>query len=116
MQTTPLARQPPEPRQRRLLFIGDSITAGYGVLCNDSARPFAPETESALHAYAAVAARALEADAHVIAYSGKGDASSREGPCMVLPSVSALLCWTLAIVSCCCCLHEAVHSDQRSTS
>ena len=64
--------QPPLPRDRRLLFIGDSITAGYGVLCNDSAAPFTPDTESAYHTYAAVAARALNADAHVIAYSGKG--------------------------------------------
>lgn len=68
-----MSTQPPAPRERRLLFIGDSITAGYGVLCNDSSGPFAPETESAWHAYAAVATRALDADAHVIAYSGKGE-------------------------------------------
>ncbi len=90
MQATLLSMQPPEPRQRRLLFIGDSITAGYGVLCNDSVGPFSPETESAFHAYAAVAARALEADAHVIAYSGKGGCSLL--PCMMLHGVSALLC------------------------
>ena len=84
-----MSMQPPEPRQRRLLFIGDSITAGYGVLCNDSDAPFAPETQSALHAYAAVAARALEADAHVIAYSGKGVGSllcARRGFISTLPS------------------------------
>ncbi len=70
--SSPSSTQPPQPRDRRLLFIGDSITAGYGVLCNDTAAPFAAETESAYHTYAAVAARALDADAHVIAFSGKG--------------------------------------------
>jgi hypothetical protein len=63
-----------------VLFIGDSITAGYGVLCNVSEAPFTAETESAYHTYAAVAARALDADAHVIAYSGKGvDAAQSAG-------------------------------------
>lgn len=62
----------PSPvRSRRLEFIGDSLTAGYGI---EGADPcdFSGDTESAYDAYAAVSARALDADAHVIAYSGKG--------------------------------------------
>ena len=78
--TFPATLQAPDPRDRRLLFIGDSITAGFGVLCNDSDAPFTPETESAWHAYAAVASRALDSDAHVIAYSGKGNGVAR-GAC-----------------------------------
>lgn len=62
---------PTPARDRRLLVIGDSLTAGYGI---EGADPcdFAGATETSYDAYAAVAARALGADVHVIAYSGKG--------------------------------------------
>ena len=64
--------QPPEPRARKLLVIGDSISAGHGVLCNESDSGFSPAQESAYHAYAGMTARALGADIHLVAYSGKG--------------------------------------------
>jgi lysophospholipase L1-like esterase len=59
------------PNARQLEFIGDSITAGYGV---DGVNPcsFTPQTENAGHSYAAIAAATLHADVSVIAWSGKG--------------------------------------------
>jgi lysophospholipase L1-like esterase len=63
---------PPPPAQRRLEFVGDSITCGYGVDGPDMSCPFTPATENHYLAFGAVAARALQAEAISVAYSGKG--------------------------------------------
>jgi lysophospholipase L1-like esterase len=74
----------PAPAKRRnILVIGDSISAGYGIEGRDVACAFSADTENAYLTYGAVAARALQADATVLAYSGRGlvrnyDGSSRE--------------------------------------
>jgi lysophospholipase L1-like esterase len=65
----------PSPLARRIQFIGDSITAGYGAdgnvaktgYCN-----FTPATENADATYASMAAQALGAEFQAIAFSGKG--------------------------------------------
>jgi lysophospholipase L1-like esterase len=62
----------PRPWQRRIEFIGDSITCGYGVEGPDEHCSFSGDTETAYATYAAIAARELDAEAHLIAYSGKG--------------------------------------------
>jgi hypothetical protein len=62
----------PSPYSLKLEFIGDSITCGYGVEGPDAFCPFSGDTESAYVTYGALAARALGASAHLIAYSGKG--------------------------------------------
>ena len=62
----------PAPFKRHLELIGDSITCGYG---NEGAGPkcgFSADTENEWLAYGAITARALSAEPHVIAYSGKG--------------------------------------------
>lgn len=61
----------PPPVMRRMEVIGDSITAGYG---NEGAAPcnFSPETENHYQTYAAIAARAVGAELHAVAWSGKG--------------------------------------------
>jgi hypothetical protein len=61
----------PSPYRRRLEFIGDSLTCGYGI---EGRAPcgFTAETESAYSTYAAITARNVEAAAHLIAFSGKG--------------------------------------------
>ena len=58
--------------ERRIEFIGNSITCGYGVEGEDVSSPFTPETESATLSYAALIGRALNADYAIVAYSGKG--------------------------------------------
>jgi len=62
----------PPPYAHRLEFIGNSITAGYGALGEGPDCSFSGDTESAYASYASVAARAVNAAAHLIAWSGKG--------------------------------------------
>jgi lysophospholipase L1-like esterase len=57
---------------RRIEFIGNSITCGYGVEGANASSPFTPETENAILSYAALVGRALNADYSMVAYSGKG--------------------------------------------
>lgn len=63
---------PPGPSERRLLVLGDSITAGYGVEGESEACGYSIETSNPLKAYASLAAEALNADLHIIAWSGIG--------------------------------------------
>lgn len=58
--------------QKRLLVIGDSITAGYGVEGSNQNCHYTLDTSSQQLTYAALAANALGADLHAIAWSGIG--------------------------------------------
>lgn len=60
-----------EAAKRNLLFIGDSISAGYGVNGRDGDL-FQTQTEDVTKAYAYKAAQLLNADYTIIAYSGNG--------------------------------------------
>lgn len=62
----------PWPYEHRIEYIGDSLTAGYGIECSSGSDGFTPETESAYSTYAMTAARQVNAAPHVIAFSGKG--------------------------------------------
>jgi lysophospholipase L1-like esterase len=57
---------------RRLEFVGDSITCGYGDLGADQNCPFTPATESHYLTYAGLTARALGADQITVCQSGIG--------------------------------------------
>ena len=64
---------PAEKRpDRRIEFIGNSITCGYGVEGDSTGCHFSVETENATMSYAAMTARELHADYSLIAYSGRG--------------------------------------------
>ena len=63
---------PPERPGRRIEFIGNSITSGFGVLGDSSGCKFSPQTEDAGLSYAGITARELDADYHMISYSGRG--------------------------------------------
>jgi lysophospholipase L1-like esterase len=62
---------PPAP-ERRLEFVGDSITAGYGVEGDSPTCIYSPQTENAELTYAAQTAAQLGAAYHVAAVSGLG--------------------------------------------
>lgn len=62
----------PAAPQKQLLVIGDSITAGYGVEGAEASCHYALDTSNQQLTYAAVAANALGADLHAIAWSGIG--------------------------------------------
>jgi lysophospholipase L1-like esterase len=77
----------PPAVSRRLEFVGDSITCGYGNEGPDMNCGFTPQTENHYLAYPALTARALGAEVSTIAWSGKGvvcnygdDASSCTNP------------------------------------
>ena len=63
---------PPAAPARRLEIIGDSITCGFGNEGANESCPFTPQTENHYLTYGAIAARALGAELHTIAWSGKG--------------------------------------------
>ena len=58
--------------EKRMLFIGDSITAGFGVLGADETCGYSAETSSVRDAYAGRVADTFGADAHFVAISGRG--------------------------------------------
>lgn len=61
----------PPPYAHRIEVLGDSITCGYGTEGPRGCH-FSHATESAYVSYAAVAARELNASAHLVCFSGKG--------------------------------------------
>lgn len=71
---------PPVLPQRRIEFIGNSITCGYGNESIEKTDPFEYETENHYYTYAQLTARNLEAMAHVVARSGIGVYRSYDGP------------------------------------
>jgi len=66
--------------ERRIEFIGNSITCGYGNESIEKTDPFEYETENHYYTYAQLTARNLEAVAHVVARSGIGVYRSYDGP------------------------------------
>ena len=58
--------------ERRIEFIGNSITCGFGAESSDPNEPYTPETENAYKSYASIIARYFEADYTLIAHSGQG--------------------------------------------
>lgn len=58
--------------KRKIEFIGNSITCGYGVEGKSRTERWHPSTENNYQSYAAIIARALNADYHIVAHSGLG--------------------------------------------
>jgi lysophospholipase L1-like esterase len=63
---------PDKKPERRIEFIGNSITCGFGVEVDSSDCHFSPQTENANLSYASITARTLNADYSLVAYSGRG--------------------------------------------
>ncbi|MCM1038003.1 MAG: GDSL-type esterase/lipase family protein [Ruminococcus sp.] len=57
---------------RKIEFIGDSITCGYGIDDDNLEHTFSTATEDVTKAYAYLSARALQADYSMVSYSGHG--------------------------------------------
>ncbi len=56
----------------KMEVIGDSITCGYGVEAAEATVPFSTSTENPILAYAYLAAEDLDADLHLVSWSGNG--------------------------------------------
>ena len=65
---------------RKIEFIGNSITCGYGNECMNQAEHFDYSTENHYYSYAAMTARALNAQHHATARSGIGVYRNYNGP------------------------------------
>ncbi len=70
----------PAKQTRKIEFIGDSITCGYGIEAESAQIHFSPETENFCDTYAWRAASALDADYLVVARSGIGMVRNYNGP------------------------------------
>lgn len=77
-----LESPPPRP-ERRIEFIGDSITAGYGVEGDSPTCPFSVATENVARSFAAVAADAVAAEVMITAVSGLGVIRNYSDPEMI---------------------------------
>jgi lysophospholipase L1-like esterase len=64
--------KPTPERIRKIEFVGDSITAGYGVDDEDEEHHFSTATEDVTKTYAYKTAQALQAEYSIVAYSGYG--------------------------------------------
>ncbi|NLU27284.1 MAG: cellulase family glycosylhydrolase [Hungateiclostridium thermocellum] len=62
----------PKPLERKIEFIGDSITCAYGNEGTSKEQSFTPKNENSYMSYAAITARNLNASANMIAWSGIG--------------------------------------------
>lgn len=88
---TGTALLPVAPKRRRLEFVGDSVTCGYGAdvaTTTPDAYHFTAANEDGWNAFAAVAARELDAEQSVVCASGRGMYRAFEGA--IRPSVPAL--------------------------
>ena len=63
---------PTPERERKIEFIGDSITCGYGIDAPNEGYDFSTETEDGSKTYAALTGKALDADVNIVAWSGIG--------------------------------------------
>ncbi|MES1199368.1 MAG: GDSL-type esterase/lipase family protein [Pseudomonadota bacterium] len=63
----------------RILFIGDSITVGYGAAGADEHCHYSAETSPPFDSYAARTAAAFDAEFHVVAISGRGVVRNYDG-------------------------------------
>lgn len=86
----------PSNSTKKILFLGDSITAGYGVEGANKDCGYSLETSSVLLSYAGLTAEALQADAHYIAWSGIGVSRSYGEVKTINPTMSTRHHLTLA--------------------
>ena len=63
---------PPEDSGKKIEFIGDSITCGYGNLCSNASPDFVTREESFSSTFAAMSAKMLGCSLSVVAASGNG--------------------------------------------
>lgn len=70
---------PPAAKTRKIELIGDSLTVGYGVAASPSTASWSTATEDGSQTYAALAAKAVNAEYNVVAISGRGLAHNTGG-------------------------------------
>lgn len=71
---------PPHLPERKIEFIGDSMTCGFGIESTDASEPYSDETENHYYTYAARTTRNLNAQHVAVARSGIGIYRNYDGP------------------------------------
>lgn len=59
------------PKSKWIEVVGDSISCGFGNEAPNKETKFTPETENAYQSYASIAARKIDADVQILAWSGR---------------------------------------------
>ncbi|MBR5134820.1 MAG: hypothetical protein IKV35_04415 [Clostridia bacterium] len=77
---------------RKMLFLGDSITCGFGLLTKGLGNGFTTAEEDGAHTYAALTAAHFQAQAHFVCISGRGIARNCEN--IVAPLIPTFFEWT----------------------
>ena len=78
---------PLKTRPHKILFLGDSITAGYGVRGDTKECKQSPSKSAPTLAYAGLSAKVLDAEPHLIAISGRGVVHNWDAnPAPVMPA------------------------------
>jgi len=62
----------PQKPKLKIEFLGNSITAGYGVLDSVKEHTYSPITQDVFSSYAGITARELKAEMRTVAFSGRG--------------------------------------------
>lgn len=83
--------KPTKPKTRKIEFIGDSITCGYGIEGKQDVDLFSTATENPWKAYAMQTARNLGADCNLVCWSGIGIISNWVPPEIDEPQDSFLM-------------------------
>ena len=88
----------PPTTDRKILFIGDSITAGFGVRGNTKDCQYSPASNAPRKSYAWLAADSLKAEPHLVAISGRGVVYNYDNnPNPVMPAQLITPCPTLKV-------------------
>lgn len=82
---------PPAHRERKMEIVGDSITCGYGVEAENELQPFHTATENPMKSYSLLTAKALDAEASLISWSGNGIISGYVEETAAAPSDGCLM-------------------------
>ena len=71
---------PVPEKKRKMLFLGDSITVGYGALGPDRTCSYTPDSASPWKSYASLTADAFDAERRLVAISGRGVVRNYDDP------------------------------------
>lgn len=82
---------PPAHKERKLEIIGDSITCGYGVEAENELQAFQTATENPAKSFSLLTAKALDAEANLISWSGNGIISGYVDETATAPSDGCLM-------------------------
>lgn len=98
--------KPPQQKKLKLEIIGDSITAGYGNMASQASEHFRLDQENGYLTYGAILGRKLDAQVHILGWSGIGILQNNDGSrtntmpklyTLIAPGVNRRVKWDFTI-------------------